>query len=174
MPRARNESGVSPIVGVVLLVAVTVILAALILALFSLPHLCNPFPPTEFEIVVIHDYNEEATVLNYDSRVLIRYNGARALPNRHLSARFYVDGIPIKNTISTFHGEEFIPTHHFGVELMKGEGCKGEKWLQNEFVLIDFKDGTFKPGHTVRVEIIDSGTSCVISRDEYLAPNPVR
>ncbi len=174
MPRERNELGVSPVVGVVLLVAVTVLLALIILALFSLPHLCTPFPPKQIEIVVIHDYDEDRPLLNYDSRVLLNNIGTEDLLNRHLSARFYVDGVPIRNAISTFHGEDFIPTHHYGVELMRGEGCRGEKWLKNEYVLIDFKDGTFKPGQTIRVEMVNSNTGCIISRDEYRAPGPVR
>ncbi|HOT94231.1 MAG TPA: hypothetical protein PK089_03475 [Methanoregulaceae archaeon] len=174
MVRVQHEDCVSPVVGVLLLVVVTIVLILLILALFSLPHLCNPFPPRQFEIVTIHDYDEDRPILNYDSRVLLRYTGSEPIPNRPLSGRFFVDGVPIRSVVTTFHGQDFIPTHHFGIERMGGLGCQGERWVPGAFVLIDFKDGTFRPRQRVRTEIIDSGTGCIISRDEYFAPGPVR
>jgi len=143
------------------------ILVMLLLSLFSLPHLCDPLPPGEVEIVLIHDYDEDRKTLNYDSRVLLRYVGAEPLQHRPLSARFYVDDRPLRNTISTFHGEDFIPTHHFGVERMGGVGCQKDLWEPEGFVLIDFKDGTFHPGQVVRVDVLDTRTDCVISRDYY-------
>ena len=174
MPRARHENGVSPVVGVLLMVVLAMILVMLLLFLFSLPHLCDPLPPGEVEIVLIHDYDEDRKTLNYDSRVLLRYVGAEPLPNRPLSARFYVDDRPLRNTISTFHGEDFIPTHHFGVERMGGVGCQGALWEPGAFVLIDFKDGTFRPGQVVRVDVLDARTDCVISRDYYRSVAPVQ
>lgn len=155
------------------MVAVTVIVALLILAMFPFPRLCNPFPPTQIEVVMIHDYNEERTCINYDSRVLLRYIGAAPLQNRFLSARFYVDDVPIRSFITTFHGQDFIPTHHFGVERMGGLGCQGEKWEPGATVLVDFKDGTFKPGQVIRTVFLDSPTGCIISQDEYRASGPV-
>ena len=95
MVRVQHEDCVSPVVGVLLLVVVTIVLILLILALFSLPHLCNPFPPRQFEIVTIHDYDEDRPILNYDSRVLLRYTGSEPIPNRPLSGRFFVDGVPL-------------------------------------------------------------------------------
>lgn len=171
VPRAWHETAVSPIIGALLMVALVVLLA---LILLSLPHLCDPLPPTAIEVVLIHDYNEKGTVLNYDSRVLLRYLGTERLPNRPLSARFYVDDRLIKSEISTFHGESFIPTHHYGVERMEGLGCQGELWVPGAFVLIDIKDGTFRPGQAVRLDVADARTGCVISRDYYRATGPVR
>jgi hypothetical protein len=168
MDPARADDAVSPLVGVVLMVAVTVILAAIVLALLLLwPHPCDPFPSALVRVVEVHDYDEAGTVLNYDSRVLLRNLGSRDLPNRPLTAAFYCDGVHVDCVLRTFHGEDLIPTHHFGIERIQGAGCRGETWEVGTSVLIDFTDRTFMPGTTVRVDIIDTGTGCVISRDFF-------
>jgi hypothetical protein len=164
MSAIRDESAVSPQVGVAILVAVTVLLAAIIAALlFALPHLCDPFPPALVQVIAVHDYDEAGTVLNYDSRLLLRNTGPQRLKNRPLTAAFYADGVRVNCVLRTFHGEDFIPTHHFGIERIQGEGCRGETWEVGTSVLIDFTDRTFMPGETVRVDIIDTREGCVIS-----------
>ena len=169
MDRARADA-VSPIVGVIVLVAVTVILAAIIAALlFWLPHLCDPFPPSVIRIVGFHDYDDRSgNLLNYDSRILLRNSGTENLPNRQLTAAFYCDGVRVRCNLESFHGEDTPGgSIHTGYEKIKGEGCRGETWESGASVLIDFNNGAFRPGQLVRVEIIDIGTGCVISRDSF-------
>ena len=168
MDPARADNGVSPVLGVILMVAVTVILAAIILALLFNPiKLCDPFPPATIQVVTVHDYNEAGTVLNYDSRVLFRNMGTVRLKNRPLTAAFYADGVHVDCVLRTFHGEDVVPSHHFGIERIQGEGCRGETWEPGTSVLIDFKDRTFMPGETVRVDIIDTTEGCVISTHSF-------
>lgn len=168
MDPARAEGAVSPVVGVMLMVAVTVILALIIAAvLFWLPHLCDPFPPALVQVIEVHDYNEAGSVLNFDSRVLLRNLGRRDLPNRPLTARFYCDGVAVDCNLRTFHGEDFVPSHHVGIERIQGAGCRGETWEVGTSVLIDFTDRTFMPGKTVRVDIVDNGEGCVISSHTF-------
>jgi flagellin-like protein len=166
MGPAPADHAVSPVVGVALMVAVTVILVAILAAyLFWLPHLCDPFPPALVQVVAVHDYNEAGTVLNYDSRVLLRNMGRQRLKNRPLTAAVYADGVSVDCRLLTFHGEDFVPSHHFGIERIQGEGCRGETWEPGASVLIDFTDRTFLPGETVRVDIVDGG--CVISSHSF-------
>lgn len=169
MDRARADA-VSPLVGVVLMVVVTVVLAAIIAALlFWLPHLCDPFPPSVIRIAGFHDYDDRSgNLLNYDSRILLRNSGTENLPNRQLTAAFYCDGVRVRCNLESFHGEDTPGgSIHTGYEKIKGEGCRGETWESGASVLIDFNNGTFLPGQTVRVDIIDIGTGCVISRDSF-------
>ena len=166
MDRSRKDA-VSPIVGVAVLVAVTVLLAAIVAAfLFWLPHLCDPFPGGAIQVVAVHDYAEGGSPLNYDSRLLLR-NFGPALPNRPLTAAFFADGVHVDCRLETFHGEDVVPSHHFGIERVQGLGCRGETWEQGASVLIDFTDRTFMPGSTVRVDIIDTQTNCVISSHTF-------
>ncbi len=167
MDRARADA-VSPIVGVVLMVAVTVLLAVILAALlFWLPHLCDPFPRAVIQVVAVHDYGEGGSPLNYDSRLLLRNFGPDDLPNRPLTAAFYADGVHIDCRLETFHGEDVVPSHHFGIERIQGLGCRGETWESGGSVLIDFTDRTFMPGKTIRVDVIDTGTGCVISSHSF-------
>lgn len=167
MDPGRRDDAVSPLVGVIVMVVVTVILVAIIAAyLFWLPHLCDPFPRAVVQVVAVHDFDEDRPVLNYDSRVLLR-NFGPTLPNLPLTARFYSDGVPVPCRLLTFHGEDVVPSHHFGIERVQGAGCRGETWERGTSVLIDFTDRTFMPGKTVRVDVVDTGTGCVISSHSF-------
>lgn len=150
------------------MVAVTVILAAIVAAfLFWLPHFCDPFPPALFQVIEVHDFDEGGTVLNYDSRVLIRNLGTRNVPNRDITAAFYSDNVRVNCRLVNFHGEDDVESHHFGIQRVKGAGCRGETWEAGTSVLIDFTDRTFMPGKTVRVNIIDLRTNCIISSHSF-------
>jgi flagellin-like protein len=160
-----RRDAVSPVLGVAIMVVVTVILAAIIYALFFQPiKLCDPFPSADIKILEIHDYNKGGHTLVYASRVLLQNTGTKMYRNRRLAAQFYRDEVPVKCHIETLHGTDFIPTIHNGVKTMGGAGCSLEHWEPNEKVLIDLRDRTYMPGQTARVDIIDKDTGCVISR----------
>lgn len=168
MAPGRHGDAVSPVLGVVLMVAVTVLLAAIILALLSwLPHLCDPFPPAVIRVVEVHDYDENGIELNYDSRLLMRNYGTKDIPNRQITAAFYCDGVRVNCRLVNFHGEDDVPSHHYGIQRVGGLGCRDETWESGGSVLIDFTDRTFMPGKKVRVDIIDIRSGCVISRDYF-------
>lgn len=154
--------------GVVIMIALAVILAAILLALLMPSiHLCDPFPPSIIQVAAVHDYNEAGTVLNYDSRLLLRNMGTRAIPNGPLTAAFYADDRRVPCVLVTFHGEDFIPSHHFGIEWIQGQGCRGDEWEVGASVLIDFTDRTFMPAQTIRVDVIDTAEGCIISSCRY-------
>jgi hypothetical protein len=171
MDPARVVDAVSSVLGVVLMVAVTVILVAILAAfLFWMPHLCDPFPPSIIKIEEFHDYDDRSGhQLNYDSRILLRNRGTKDLPNRQITGVFYSDGKRVPCTLNSFHGEDNPDgvIHHSGFETMGGEGCRGLTWEVGTAVLIDFNNGSFRPGQMVRVDIIDKRTGCVISRDYF-------
>jgi hypothetical protein len=175
MQRCRQNDAVSSNTGVVLMVLVVVVLAAILLALLlGLFGTSNGFVPPVVQIVVIHDYDEDGTRLNYDSRVLLRNVGSEPIPNGPLTAEFYRNGARVNCRIVTLHGEDFIPSHHQGIERIQGQGCRGEHWVPGASILLDFTDGTFRPGDVVRVEIVETETNRVISRHTYCVRDPVR
>jgi len=152
----------------ILLVAITIILAVLVLLMFRMPALQWDKPPSFLEIQAVYSTNEHG-VLNYDSRVLLCHKGTAGLENDLLKPVFYRNGIILPCHISTMNGHKFIPTVHIGVQTMSGLGCSGETWEPGEKIIIDFTDGTFHPGDRVRMDVIDKPTGWVISSHSYTA-----
>ena len=168
----RNENAVSQPLGVILMVAVTILLALIMLLMMNI-HLpaWNPDKgiPEIFTITSIESSDEITGHLNFDSRVIILHTGVSAFQNNNLKARFFKNGQPVSASIITMNGHDFISTSHFGVQWMGGSGCSGTTWSPGERICIDFSDGTFHPGERVQVDIIDKEKDLVISRHTYLS-----
>ena len=164
----QRDSATSPPMGNILMLVITIILAAIVAALiFFLPPIqysVTPIPAI-FTITSIESTDEITGKLNYDSRVIILHTGIANYQNKNLKAQFYKNGVQVNANIQTLNGADFInPTVHTGVQWMGGMGCKGEMWTPGEMTAIDFTDGTFRPGDSVQVDIIDSTTNQIISR----------
>lgn len=188
----------SHIIAELLLCAIVFIVATLILLFcqgFSFSFQIAE-EPCIFEIIDINHTDEEDHHLNYDSRVSLWYNpdsppedenateaamtafwerlGVRKIePDRtryynknNLYPIFFKNGQKVEARIETMEAHEFIQTHHTGSQYMTG---KGSKWCPNGRIIIDFADGTFRPGDVVRVEIRDVRTNALISADTYTA-----
>ncbi len=166
MIRARDDRGSSHPIATILLVAITILLALLVLLLC--PSLQFDFAavretPSFIEIHrVIH--TSEQGDLTYDSRVVLLHNGTIPYYNDNLTATFYRNGTRLSCTIETLNGHNFIKTHHFGIQTMGGLGCRQEKWNPGEKIVFDFTDGTFHPGDTITVEIYQKPKNTLISR----------
>ncbi|WP_246589278.1 hypothetical protein [Methanofollis formosanus] len=80
-----------------------------------------------------------------------------------LWAQFYRNGEPVATRLSTLYGYTFIPSHHYGIQTINGR----EMWDPNGRITVDFTDGTFRPGDTVRVEIYSKSEERLISADSY-------
>ncbi len=153
------------------MVALTILLAVLVLLLFSLPNLTwKPAAPSFLQIEAIHHTSDRnSALLNYDSRVILVHTGTESLENDQLMALFFRNQDPLPAVISTLNGYRFIQTHHFGVQWIGGSGCSGETWEPGEKLVIDFTDGTFRPGNMVTVEIRERGSERLISRHSATA-----
>ncbi len=153
------------------MVALTVLVAALILLLLWLPVFTwqTPAePPATIEIQLIC-HTDENGILNYDSRVILRHNGTERIANDGVRAVFYRNDLPVACNIETLNGYKFISTHHHGVQWMGGSGCRDTYWNPGEKTVIDFTDGTFHRGDQVQVDIIDKISDLVISRHHFPA-----
>jgi hypothetical protein len=153
------------VLGVVLMVVVTVIRRDRP-HLAPLPH-CDPFRRRSSDRE-FHDYDDRTGTSSTTTAGYPPELGTTDLPNRLITAAFYCDGVRVRCNLESFHGTD-VPggAIHTGFEKMGGEGCSGETWEVGTVVLIDFNNGSFLPGQTVRVDIIDTGTGCVISRDIF-------
>ena len=164
----RNADATSYPVGIILLVAITFLLALLVLLMVQIqPFAGNREIPAIFTITAIQGVDEITGRLNYDSRMLLLHTGTADYPNRNLKAEIVKNGKPLSCSITTMNGHDFISTSHTGVQWMGGLGCSGETWSPSERISIDFSDGTFHPGDLVQIDIIDKVTGLTISRHEF-------
>jgi hypothetical protein len=168
--QSRFDDGSSYQIGIILLVAITCLLALIVLLMLQI----QPFTwnmekeiPVIFTITSIKSIDELTGQQNYDSRVLLFHSGNEDIQNKNLKAKFLKNGQPVSCTIATMNGHDFISTSHYGVQWMGGSGCSGATWSPGEQICIDFSDGTFHPGDSVQMDIIDKGTNITISRHVY-------
>jgi hypothetical protein len=172
LTRSDPESGDSQTTGVLVMVALTVMLGAILLALL-LGFITwfgpgDPLVPSFIEIRTVY-HNNEFGVRNFDSRVLLFHNGTVAFANDDLRADFFRNGEKLDCVVTTFNGHNFISTHHFGVQNMGGMGCSDLKWNPREKILLDFTDGTFHPGDSVRMDVYYKPSDTLISSFVYNA-----
>jgi flagellin-like protein len=156
------DRAVSQVLGVILLVAIVILLAALVFLMIHIPSFDLSGigkAPSFIEILGVYHENE-----NYDSRVILIHNGTGDLNNSRLWAEFYRNGTKIPAVIGTMNGHDFIATHHNGVQTMGGLGCSGLTWSPGEKIVIDFNDATFHPGDQVRVDIFIRPGNTLVSR----------
>jgi len=166
----QRESANSHMMGIILMTILAIILAALVAAmlfnLLSFQYSVTPIPAIFVITNVIHidDYTGK---LNYDSRLIVTHKGTISYDNSNLKATVYRNGKPLNGVIETLNGNEFINTVHYGVQWIGYAGCSGATWAPGEMSAIDLNDGTFHPGDTAQIDIIDKSTNQVISRHSY-------
>ncbi|MDD1676184.1 MAG: type IV pilin [Methanomicrobiales archaeon] len=167
---AGQNRAESQTIAVILLISITVLLALLVLLMFRFPAMTWGGPPAIFVITdVYHTSDQFPYRMNYDSRVVLVHNGSIVAKNDDLRAYFYRDDMPIPAVITTMNGYRFIQTRHFGVQWIGGSGCAGDTWAPGEHLVIDFTDGTFRPGDVVRIDVVQKWSSVVISRHTHIA-----
>lgn len=164
--------GTSSTTATLLLVALTITLAALVLLLFHLPSLdwnaAKPLPIIEIR-AVYHTSEDMPYRLNYDSRIVLVHNGTASLENRPLKARIYKNNVLLPASITTLNGHDFISTAHYDVQWIGGAGCSGSLWTFGEVLVIDLSDNTLHPDDRVRVEILSGPLNSLISKDTAVA-----
>lgn len=167
--RAHQDRASSHTIGVVLMIAITFLLAVLVLLLMvNLPYLFDPSVPAIFKITKIRHTSESGT-LNYDSYMVVKNTGAIGYQNINLYALTYRNGELLASSISTMNGYAYVSTHHYRVQTLGGPGSRGRVWDPNEMIAIDYADRTFHPGDVVTFEVYDATTQQIISRHTYTA-----
>jgi flagellin-like protein len=162
-----TDEAVSNPVGVILMVALTVLLVALLL-FFLFPNLFDTVP-SPIQITAVKHYDDQTGRLNYDSRMILIYKGDKRLDNAKLRAVVYRNEQPVPAVISTLNGNRFISTVHTGVQWIGGEACKDGGWCPNQMMSIDLADHTLFPGDMVRLDVFQMPGDWIISRSRYRA-----
>ena len=165
-----TDSALSPTVAILLLLAITMILAALVALLIDLPVFDTGVlsTPSFLQILCVFHTDEQGR-LNYDSRIILIHNGSDSLENRNLTADFFRNGSKLPIAVETMNGDLFISTRHYGIQTMGGLGCSGPTWLPKEKISLDFSDGTFHPGDTIRIDIFSKTSGTLVSRHTFIA-----
>jgi hypothetical protein len=158
-----QEDATSPVIGVVLNLAILFILALLVLLLFQMPNITwqEPGVPEIFKITnIIHD-------TNFDSSMIVKNAGTVGYKNKNIYAKTYRNGVELDCIIPTLNGNKFISSHHFGIQYIAG--MSGQTWYSDASIRIDYADRTFHPGDLVTFEVFDNTTKRIISRSAYRA-----
>ncbi len=168
---AESECALSDTHGTLLMVAVTIILAALVLlmVLAMIPS-WSWMEPADPPIVITEiAHTSKATgEFTRASRIVLLNNGSTAYENDGLKAIFYKNGQKVC-TVQTLNGYRLIPSHHYGVKTLGGEGCRNSHWNPGEELELDLTDHTFYPGIQVTVEIMEKQTGKIISKHSMRA-----
>jgi hypothetical protein len=166
-PHSR-ENASSNAIGIIVSVAITFVLAAMVLLItLQLPHLIeDPKVPAIFVITKIQHTNQYG-VLTYESDMVVVNTGSIAYDNRKLYARLYRNGELLPCTIPAINFNEFVNKGHLGIRKIGGTGTNDFTWTPGGMVSIDYSKRTFGPKDTLQFEVYDRDTNQLISRDTY-------
>jgi flagellin-like protein len=164
----------SPVTGVILMIAITMVIAMLVLLLclgFQMPHADTPVPLI-FQITnVVH--TDLHGNMNRESYLVLKNIGRNSYPNKRLSLKLYVNDVPANIYIPTLNSDNLIHGPHHGFKNLGGLGTTGARnkedgrWYPDQMIWIDFNEGTFGPGDILRIEIYDETTGKILSGDTY-------
>ena len=167
-PQPEPDRAGSPIIGSILIIVITIIAAILVLIMclgFQLPTADTPVPEI-FVITRIIHINPEG-ILDNDSYMVIQNTGKIPYDNRKLYAKVYRNGIHLPCDIPTMNGNDFLPTHHYGIQTLGGFGSHDFLWYPDATIAINYAKGTFHQEDTVQFEVYDRTTGNILSRDTY-------
>ncbi len=164
--QSDNESATSQTTAHLLLVAITVILAILLFLMLHIPDFDWTYtePPVIFKIESI-----KSSAPIFESQIFLRNIVKKDYKNKDLSAKIYCNDKLLPCTILTLHTHDFISTAHYGIQNLQGTGGTDETWNYNQLLRMDLSNGCIHPGDIIKVEIIQTSTDTVISRDSRKA-----
>lgn len=158
-----SDDAVSQIQGVLILVAVTFVLAALLLLMLHIP-LWSPGEPPEIFAITDLLHQNEVGVQNFDSRMTIMHAGTAVYRNDELRAEVFVNDQDTGAIIRTMNGHLFIKTYHIGVQRLWGVGSTSYYWYPGTPIYLDMTDATFRPGDRVRLDVYHKEHGGLLSR----------
>jgi hypothetical protein len=167
----------SHVIGIALMTIISIILAAIMLLIclgFHLP--CGDDQvPVIFKIMNV-DHTDETGKMIRKSYLVLKNIDKKSYLNRYLSVKLYVNDKETNLLLPTLNGDASCNVHHYGFQNIGGLGTHGEmnkgtgRWYPDQTIWIDFNNGMFGPGDTIRIEVYDGSTGKIISRDTYPAP----
>ncbi|MDO5845259.1 MAG: type IV pilin [Methanocorpusculum sp.] len=158
--KLRREDAVSPLTAEILLIALTIVIIAVFLAVLlgMLPQSYHP-PPEIFKITQVSNVEQ--------GLVQLRNIGTDKISSSDYMAVVYINGVRKNIVIETLSSHEFISTHHNDIKLIKGAGPRGYYWLPGESGWFDIENGIIFHGCILRIDIIRKSDESIYSRSEY-------
>lgn len=164
--KIKRDGASSAIQGCILLVAITFILASLVFLMIpGLPKHSSDEIPVIFEIVEMK-YTKTGS-WKYENKLIVKNSGTRAYDNRKLYALTYRNGECLPCKIPYINFQYYINNKPLGIQRIGGMGTDDLSWVPEATMFIDYNQGTFRPGDTLRFEVYDRETNRIISRDTY-------
>ena len=171
-----DNTGSSGPLGTILMVMITIALAALVLLVaIPSPYLYDLSIPSIFKITKIR-HDDGYGRVNFDSYMVVKNTGSSSYYNWNLVVLTYVNGAQIPAEIPTLNAYAQSQDHiHHGVQNLGGSGSDGTRkkgnalWVPGASLWIDYQNGTFHPGDMVTIEVYDNTTKQILSRDMYKA-----
>jgi len=171
----RSEQGSSVTQATILLVAVTFALGAMVL-LISVPfpgNLLDEPVPAIFVITEIRHVNEYKQMVE-EGWVVLKNTGTADYNNLNLYAITYVNGKKIPAEIPCLNANQIkqISNHH-GIQFLEGLGASGTAkkhnaiWISGASLAINYNNHSIRPGDTVTIEIYNTTSNRILSRDTY-------
>jgi hypothetical protein len=157
----RKDLADSPVISSILMIAILLILFILLLlaflSLFGGLNGSGALAPPLIKVTDVY-HNTTGGTYNFASRVVIENTCTTEYSNQDLMAVFFCNDEELYAVINTLHGEDFIPSHHFGVSTIGGSGCRGQYFSSGEKILVDLKNGYYEPGSLVELRIYQRST----------------
>jgi hypothetical protein len=170
----RNESAASTANAIILLVAITIVVAGLVLLMC----LSFPMPSGEapvravFKITNIY-YTLSGDGIHHVGIVVVTNTDEKDYRNRYLKVNTYVNGNLANCNIPTLNNDLFCTIDHTGLSHLWGVGTWGNMnsptavWPAHSEISIEYKKGRLRPGDRITLEFIDTNTNQIISRDTF-------
>ena len=164
----------SPVISIAMMTVISIILAAIVLLLclgFHLPY-GDDQVPVVFKIMNV-DHADETGKMIRKSYLVLKNIDKKSYLNRYLSVKLYVNDKETNLLLPTLNGDASCNVHHYGFQNIGGLGTHGEmnkgtgRWYPDQTIWIDFNNGMFGPGDTIRIEVYDGSTGNIISRDTW-------
>ena len=171
----RNDQAAENPSGIILMVAITVVLAVMVMlmAMQLLPDLgYDPTVPDVFQITKV-GHTDASGTLDYDSYLMVMNTGDVTYDNRKLSAKTYRNGDRLTD-IPYINENLFIHHHPTGISHTGGVGTDDFSWYPGAGIFVYYDKRTFHPGDVMQFEVYDRTTGQLISRDTYQDKNEIQ
>ena len=155
-------------VGVILMVIVTILLAVAVLLALQYPTILLEATNTTTPLV-LKITSAISTEPDYKSILLLTNIDTKSFENDDYYAEIFRNGEQMNCVIQTLNARNFISTCHTGVQTISGPGCIGGPWNVGAQGKFDLSDRSFRPGDTIRVDIYDTSSKTLFSRDTIVA-----
>jgi hypothetical protein len=156
------------------MIGITFILAMLVLLMclgFQMPA-ADPSVPIVFKIATV-TYIPDSDGTHVRGFVTVTNTRPDNYRNRYLKVITYVNGRKANCNIPTLNNDLFCSISHDGVWHLYGVGTWGNRdfptsvWPGYSDISIEYKKGILHPGDCISLEVIDTTTNRIISRDTY-------